>query len=295
MITEETFAQEEARLGKPVHLHDGVWWVQVAPGYCKPVHEFHPFPPARSRPRLLKAWVGYSHQVPDAAQGTRNMAWNVLQGEDLADFSLERLKSKRRNMVRGGLRDCRVDAMSPDETTLEQMRQINISQARRFTAIQEKATFLPPDYYVAQASQWRADMLKLFGHSGHQFFGAYVDDRLVAYIDLIRVEDTWMFGAVKSCDEDLKHRPVDALYFHILLSASQCGDCRRVVNGGGPDERPGLTSFKGEFLLKPVVVPYYTRTLIPLDQLRRLKNLIPSRRSLYEKSASGPAAKPIAE
>ncbi|MDY0144444.1 MAG: hypothetical protein RBS84_00450 [Kiritimatiellia bacterium] len=285
MITEEVFAQEEARLGQSVHMRNGIWWVRVAPGYCKPVHEFRLIAPGSFKPRLLRSWIGYSHQVPDPVQGNRSMVWNMLQGAELKNFSLERLRSKRRNMVRGGLRDCRVDVMLPEERILEQMRQINISQAQRFEAIQEKPIFLPPDYYTTHASKWRADMLKLFSHAGHQFIGAFVNERLAAYSNVIRIEGTWMFGAVKSHQEELKHRPVDALYFYVLSRASQSSDCQRVVNGGGEDERPSLTSFKRDFLLNPVVVPYYTRTLIPLDRLRQLKNIFQSRRAKSEPSS----------
>ena len=115
MVTEETFAKEEKRLGKQVHLHDGVWWVRTAPLYCKPVHEFRAFPPKSARPHPLKALLGYSHQVPDPAQATRCIRMNVLQGEDLRSFSIERLSIKRRGKVRSGIRDCRVEILKQSD------------------------------------------------------------------------------------------------------------------------------------------------------------------------------------
>ena len=274
MISEEIFAQEEKRLGKQVHFHDGVWWVRVAPFYYKPVHEFRHFAPKSARPHLLKAFLGYSHQVPDPAQATRYVRMNVIQGEDLRGFSLERLRGKRRNLVRMGIRDCRVETLTQSDALLEQMRLINISQATRFDNAREPGTFQPAKYYKLHASQWREDILKLFSHQGHQFIGAFVGDTLAAYINLIQIEDTWLFGAVKSCIEYLQHRPVDALYFTTLSSASKSGECNRVVNGGGFDERESLTHFKVEFLLEPVVVPIYSRTRLPMEMLRTLKSLI---------------------
>jgi hypothetical protein len=278
MIAEETFAKEEKRLGKQVHLHDGVWWVRTAPLYCKPVHEFRPFPPKSAKPHPLKALLGYSHQVPDPAQATRCVRMNVLQGEDLRSFSLERLRGKKRNQVRMGIRDCRVEAFDQSDALLEQMRMINISQAKRFEGARESGTFLPSDYYELHASSWREEILKLFSHQGHQFIGAFVGDKLAAYINLIRIEETWMFGAVKSCNEYLQHRPVDALYFTTLSMASQSGECIRVVNGGGDDERESLTFFKGQFFLNPVPLPYYSRAILPIERLRSLKSRISCRR-----------------
>jgi hypothetical protein len=274
MISEETFAQEEKRLGKQVHFHDGVWWVKAAPFYYKPVHEFHPFPPKNARPHPLKALLGYSHQVPDPAQATRCVRMNVLQGDDLRSFSLERLRGKKRNQVRMGIKNCLVEALTQSDAILEQMRLINISQAKKFEGARESGTFLPSEYYELHAAKWREGILRLFNHQGHQFIGAFVGDTLVAYINLIQVEDTWMFGAVKSCNEYLKHRPVDALHFTALTTASQSGECNRVVHGGPDGEPESLTHFKAEFLLRPVSLPYYSRTVIPMEKLRSLKSLL---------------------
>lgn len=277
MISEETFAREEKARGKPVHCHDGVWWVKQAPFYCKPIHEYRPFPPKSARPHPLKALVGFSHQVPDPAQATRFVRMNVLQGEDLRNFSLERIKSKRRNLVRMGMKQCRIEALTQSDALLEQMRQINIMQARKLESAGGGGSFLSSDYYDRHAARWREETQSLFRHPGHRFIGAFVGDALAAYVNLVQIEDTWLFGAVKSSSEYLARRPVDALYFTALTMASQCGDCKRVVNGGG-DERQGLAHFKGEFLLTPVSIPYFTQTFIPLDALRKLKTAM-SRRS----------------
>lgn len=270
MASEEIFAKEEAKLGKNIHFHDGVWWVQSAPFYCKPVNEFRPLRKKSAKPNFLKAMGGYSHQVCDDADATRSLAWNVLEGENLMQFSIERLNSKRRNIVRGGLRDCQVVEMRLDTVILEQMRQINISQAQRFIKIRNEGSFLPPDYYETHSEQWREGVQKLFSHSGHQFLGAFVNDNLAAYIDILKIEDTWLFGAVKSHYIYLKHHPVDALYYHILTMASKSNECKRVVNGGG-NEPPSLTHFKEEYLLEKITKYYYSHTLISLETLRRMR------------------------
>ncbi len=274
MITEETHAEAEGRLGRKVHFHQGVWWARAGPFYYKPVHEFRSFPPRAARPHPLKALLGYSHQVPAAGQGTRWLRYNILQGEELRDFSLDRLGGKRRNQVRMGNRNCRLEDLERSDATLEQMRMINISQAKRFEGKRTRGTFLPAEYYEARAARWRQDTLSLFDHPGHWFVGAYVGAVLAAYVNLIRVEDSWMFGAVKSHGDFLQYRPVDALYFEVLSMASRCAACKRVVNGGADGEPHGLTHFKEEFLLRAVAVPYYSHAVIPIAKLRGLQRRI---------------------
>ena len=274
MITEENFAKEEKRLGKQVHFHDGVWWIKAAPFYFKPVHEYRPFARKSVGPHPLKALLGYSHQVPDPAQATRYKRMNILAGDDLKHYSIERLGGKRRNLVRMGTKNCRVGVLTRSDTLLEQMRLINISNAKKFERARDGGTFLPAKYYEQHASVWLENISKLFGHQGHQFIGAFVDEKLAAYIDLIQVEDTWMISAVKSCDEYLEYRPVDALYFTTISRASQCGECNRVLNGGPDGEPEGLTHFKEQFLFHPVSLPYYSQTLLPMDWLRVLKSRV---------------------
>lgn len=272
MITEETFAKEEQRLGKQVHFHDGMWWVRTAPFYFKPVHEYRPFPPRSASPHPLKALLGYSHQVPDPAQATRYKRMNILTGDDLKNYSIERLRGKRRNLVRMGIKNCRVEVLTRSDALFEQMRSINISNAEKFENKRSRGTFHPSEYYELHAAEWREYILGLLGHQGHQFIGAFVGDKLAAYVDLIQIEDMWMFGAVKSCREYLQYRPVDALYFTTISLASKGGECHRIVNGGPDAEPESLTHFKAEFLLKPVPLPYYSRTLLPMDWLRAIKS-----------------------
>ena len=276
MISEETFALEEKKLGKQVHLHDGVWWIRTAPFYYKPINEFRPFPPNSATPHPFKSLGGYSHQISDSTQATRYVRWNILQGDALKTFSLDRISGKKRNKVRMGIRHCRVDFFKDSDVLLEQMRSINISQASRFQLGGEKKTYLLPEYYEQHADKWYSDITKYFNHKGHHFLGAFVDDILVAYIDLIQLEDTWIFGAVKSTDEYFKYRPVDSLYYTVLILASQCDKCKRVVNGGGFDERESLTHFKREFLLTPVDIPYYNQFNFGINMFisRNNKNIV---------------------
>ena len=270
MISEEEFALEEQRLGKRVHRHDGVWWVSAAPFYCKPVHEFRPFAPGGARPSPLWAPGGYSHQVNEEAQGNQYVDWMVLSGQELGQYSLAALPAKKRNKVRIGLRECTVEPLQPQDDVLHAMREINISQAERFQLAGYRRDFLPPEYYVRNSSRWARDMRALFAHLGHVFWGARVGERLVAYIDVLRVADSWIFGAVKSHSSWLRQRPVDALYHVVLQAAVSDAFCRRVVNGGPDPDRPTLDHFKESFLFRSVRVHYYSHSLVRSPFVRRL-------------------------
>ncbi len=272
MVSEETFAIEEANIGKIIHLHDGIWWVRTAPFYFKPVHIFRQFAPGTGKPSPLRALGGYSHQVPAESMGTRSVVLNILEGESLRQFSMERLKSEKRRAIRKGYNQCIIKEYMPTSDNLEQMRLCNISLAQRCKGVRAPNSFLPEEYYNIHKNQWLSNILRLFNHKGHRFTGAFADNCLIAYIDLITIEDTWVFSAIKSITEHLHNRPVDALYFDLLSKASVSIECQRVVNGGGEDELESLSRFKAEYGLLPVSIPYYSRTLLPIDRLKRIKS-----------------------
>lgn len=291
MISEEEFAHEEARLGKAVHFHQGRWWVRTAPLYCKPVHEFRPLHRGEARPHALKSLLGYSYQVEDRRHASRFLGWNILHGEALRLFGLTAIGGKRRNMVRQGLRQCHATRLHPQDQIIEQMREINIQQARRFAEAGEAGTFLPAEYYEREKDRWRAGIERYFSHRGHEFIGAFAGEALAAYVDLIRIEDTWMFGAVKSRTDMLAHRPVDALYFTILSMAAASEECNRVVNGGPDGARESLVRFKEEYGLRVAQVPYFSRSLLPVDRVKLVaRRLRPWRRSAQHEGAVQPCA-----
>jgi hypothetical protein len=258
LIAEADFAAEERRLGRGVHECGGVWWATVQPFYCKPVNEFRQIARGAARPALAKSLLGYSHQVPSLEGANRSVTHMVLEGEDLGQFGIGRLRGSKRNQVRKGLSLCEVRPIRDLDTFLERMRAINIAQARRIENLGERGGFLPSKHYESHAEQWRRETRREFTHRGKQWWGAFHGDLLVAYLVSVEIGDVKMIGAVKSDPAGLQFCPVDALYFTVLEAAGRDAECNQVVNGGPGGERPGLTHFKEQFLFRQKPVPYFT-------------------------------------
>ena len=270
-LSEEQFALQDAALGHSVHKSGGRWWKTAAPMYCKPVHEYRPIGPGEAKPSLFKALGGFTHQVSDPSHSTRILRMNILSGSGLESFDLQHIAGNGwRTSLRKALKSVEIRSIACDDGLLERMRQINISHAQRFQDVGRSNSYRKPSYYQENSAEWFRQMRALLAHRGHNFIGAFSDDTLVAYLDLITIEDTWMIGAVKSDWEFANKRPVDVLYFHALSMASENGACRRVVNGGG-DEPEGLRRFKEDFLFRSVDVHYFTRTILPFKTLMKFR------------------------
>lgn len=261
-ITEKVFADAELERGKEVHLSDGVWWLKKAPFYYRPLNKMRLIKPGSAKPKFFKALLGFSYRVESPVSRGYDLNFNMLCGENMNDYDIDKIPSKKRNQVRKGIKSCEVRLVEDITPLLPEMKTINILQAKRFDSMGEFQDYLPAEYYETNEEKWRKEMLQVYSHPGHSFIGAFVDNALAAYIDLIQIEDCWEFGAVKSHDEYFSFQPVDALYFHVLRAASRNPHCRFVINGGGNTERESLTKFKMQFLLNPTTVHNYTYSLV---------------------------------
>lgn len=254
MLTEADYAEQRRQMGRTIHENDGVWWETTAPFYTKPAFEFRIVLPRQAKPRRSKSFLGYSHQVPDRRYANRILEYMILEGEDLRQFSMTRLRSEKRNQIRKGLKLCEVRLIPNLESCLDDVRQVNISQAKR---LMEDDTFgLPFTYYIAHEDQWRSEMLKRFAMRGNQWWGAVHQGVLVAYMVTYQVEDVRFIQVMKTHTDHLKLCATDAIYFTVIEQASRDADCQRIINGG--PAREGLNRFKEQFLFKRSEVFYFT-------------------------------------
>jgi hypothetical protein len=273
-VSEDDFAKDELKRGKILHKHDGIWWTEKVKFYYGPLNKMRIFTPKEVAPNFFKALLGYSYRVKEQTENGHDIIYNILQGESLREYNIKKIPSPKRSQVRQGLNNCHVKVIKDIAPYLLEMKSININQALRFDNMGAKKDYLPATYYEEQEEKWRKNMLDNFSHTGHFMIGAFVGEKLAAFIDLIIIEDTWEFGAVKSHDDYLPFRTVDALYYHILHTASLNSRCKYVINGGAKDERESLTKFKMKLLIQPTLIHNYTCSIVPSRLLAIIKQLI---------------------
>jgi hypothetical protein len=250
---EQNAEQKRTRLGCRLHLSGGVWWERQQPCYAKPAFEFQSFMPGAAKPSRKRGFFIYSHQVPSPATANRFVDWMILEGEDLMQFSLARLRSEKRNQVRKGLKNCEVRIITDIEPHLEQALQINATQAKRHMATGwfTRSTA----YFSRHIEAWKTETRLHFSLPGWQWWGAFVQGRLAAYMRTLQVADVLFIMSMKNHTDFLKLCSSDAIYFTALEEASRSGSANRIVNGG--PMRPSLDHFKEQFLFKRTATPYF--------------------------------------
>jgi len=253
-LTEQEYVEENPQFFRRLHVHDGIWWDQIYPGYARPAFKFQELVPKTARPARSESWLGYSHCVPAVDMGNAAVPYMVLEGEDLREFSLARLGTLKRNRVRKGLKHCEVKEVPELESCLEEAREVCASHSLRGAATRH-AHHVSPSFFTEQAETWRKQMRRDFACRGRSWFGAWREGRLVGYVATLRVNDVVLIEKVKLHTEFLPFCPSDALYFHVLSDAAQDKTCRRIFNSA--PQRPGLDRFKELFFFKPTPIPLY--------------------------------------
>lgn len=87
----------------------GNWWYQAKPGLCWPVDALKLIEPANACPPFKKAYFGYQHLVADESEANSRLIFNVIS--DFENYGIEKLKGKRRNKIRNGLKNCSLDLL----------------------------------------------------------------------------------------------------------------------------------------------------------------------------------------
>lgn len=268
MLTEAEFVEQQRSLGRRIHEHDGVFWEEVYRFYCKPAFIYRAFDRGSARPHPLRSLLGYSHQVTDAPQSNRTVPFMVLERDGLDGFDLQKLPSPKRRIVRQGISRCEVKSILDIEPLMERVREINIAQSLRQEAGAGAET--SPKRYIDEAEDWRAQIRREFALRGREWWGAFVDGVLAAYLRTYQVDEIRVIQQVKADTAYFKYRPVDALYFHVLSASAVDPGCMRIMNGD--PRHTSLNRFKEQFLFKAVSYPYYSSAAWMVNSAKKLLN-----------------------
>ena len=287
MLTEAQYVEQQRALGRRLHEHDGVWWDEVYPRYCKPAFIYKVVPRGSARPARWRSWLGYGHLVARPEEANRTLPMMALDRSGLDGFGLPKLPSKKRNNVRRALEKCAVAPLTDLESHLERLRQINVSQALRHE--EGGGAQVPASRYVAEADSWRAQTRALFALAGREWWGAFVDGVLAAYLRTFQVDGIRIIQQAKADTDYLKACPMDALYFPVLSRAAADPACRILFNGR--PQHPSLNHYKEQFLFRADEFPYYSSHAVLVALGKRALQL----RKRFRRAAGAPAASPPAE
>ncbi len=249
-MTESEYAAQLVSLGGKVHFHDGVWWLRVKRGFCRPVWRNRCFAPKAVKPNFIEAFLGYAHGT-DVLQDS-GVSYKVMR-RDLGDdnsFDISSLSSNRRSKIRRGLKRIDVRLVDDIQPMLPRMMEVVVDARNR------TGSGLSVQYYERHGASWQKTIQKLAGMKDNYFLVALKEGVVVAYYHLVVVGKTMSITAAKSHTDYLKEYPNDALIFTALDNAYNHWGCNSVWFGDYADD-PTLNQFKQGYGFQCVEIPKY--------------------------------------
>lgn len=250
-MTKEEYVQAKIKSGHIIHKSGEEWWEKTAPGYCKTAAIYEPLDPKNAKPSFMESIKGFSYRVKDEKKASGFWKPFVLSGKEIAEWTVEGLKSgNRRRRIRKGLKHNTVKKVDDISVYRE-----SVSRILKSTAIRN-GHGNPPEYYDLENTKWWETIIRVSNYT--EFWCAFQEDKLAAYICLHVIDDRAIVDGVKSDTDMLPGCPMDAIITNIILDLQERGGINELWYGG-KSSRETLDKFKESFGFQIQEVPYRTR------------------------------------
>ncbi len=254
-MTIEEYLRQESAVRAGVHCHDGVWWKNASPGSCQPLYPLQEIPAGRARPRFSRSFLRYFHVVPGGQDGGLVRTRMLLQGERLATYSLDQLDGVRRKAIRKAIRaGCRIEPITSLAEHRRDLLAIYVSNAAR------NRYGLPEQWYLDHSEEWWRNLTREAALPGRTWFGAFLENKLVAFSYSCLVGDTFHMLVTKSHTDFLAARPVDLLEFEVVRHGGGQAGCRRIDAGWAIPLPPTIDWRKRSLGFEAVELPIFEKT-----------------------------------
>ncbi|MBI5102978.1 MAG: hypothetical protein HZB33_14265 [Nitrospirae bacterium] len=252
-MTSQEYIKQQIASGYDIHLSCGVWWIKSAPYFYRPANPLQVIGCGQASPKKYRALLGYKHLAP--TDDCANQYWSimVLNNERLRSFGMQSISSSKRARVRKGLKLTRVKRIESIESVIDDMKEICIAQKIR------TGYGKPVEYYRKQFKHWKESRVRQFQSTAKEYWGAFCDESLIAFMNIIQIDNTMLIDNAKSHTDHLDKCPNDALLFTVLDYCRQIQGCNRVIFGEWSGGAASLNDFKAKYGFERVDMPVYAK------------------------------------
>lgn len=264
-------------MGSKLHQNDGVWWLQVTPFICRPAIRHERIHTGHARPCLRQSLLGYSHLTTNACTSNSTRAIVGMARTSTKPFTLDELSSRRRSTIRRGMKVTDIKCIADLNPYKDDIQSILISNRDR------TLVGLPSSYYMQHFNDWWRKALILFSMKDRLWWGAFVDERLIAYFHTTCIEDRLLIGAAKSHSDYLNRNPNDVLLYNVMDYAFNKMQCNFIDYGGWSPSDDKLMYFKQSYGFKKIDLPQYVHIRCYAKPALLARSLIRKRRESHAK------------
>lgn len=243
----EELVKADSEVESRFHFSRGIWWREVKPFFYQPSAFMTRIIPQQSSPKPWLAFGGYYHMVPEEAFSNGSIIVNEISNP--STYKLEDLKQQARYDIRRGFSNLKISRITDLNDLLGDGYRIYLLWEGRTKGVRVKRSRRE----VFQ--QW---ISRVFNHPYNLILGAYLENRLIAYI--IAHAANGVADLSKSFS-DLSFRqfyPSSALMYAYIVICGQNPEIRKAC-AGLKSHKISLDRFKKKFNFSQVPYPAYIR------------------------------------
>lgn len=229
----EEYAEYEKGNGTPIVKVGDIHWRRVRPFFFRPLFPFQKLHRGENVPPRRRSWV-YQHAVHDIKQANsfiKLMVFNQVQ-----DYSINALKSKRRNKIRKAMRNLEVRVVEDQDYFCEMAYKVYLDFYQR-TGYSYKKERLTLEGFA----KWAENIFKNRKIKVHGVFDR--DDQMVAIHLSYLVNKILLNGAFFSTSKALHHGVTD-LMDHVIMEEAAIQKNILLIYDGPYHGNPGLDDSK---------------------------------------------------
>lgn len=246
-MTVDEYAGYRLREGLKLVKVDGIWWMEPRPCFFLPLFLFHEIRPWSRRYPAKALLGGVMHLVPRETPSPSTMNFHVH--DDLKNYSLDTLSSRRRKITRDSLSCFTARSIVDPEEFVEAGYQVYQVFYRRTGYWYKKERIVKDNFRAWAENLYRFPKIcKL---------GIYLEGRLCAVETSYQVEDVIFGDNLFSDDVSLKLNVVDFITHELRQGAAQTE--ARYFFAGLPSGVPTLDNSKSKKGCKLLTLPAYCK------------------------------------
>lgn len=219
-MTMDEFALCQQAEGLKIVQVDGMWWVEIRPFFFRPLFPFAQIDPQLLRYPAKSLLGGYLHGVPAGAAANSTMNFFIF--DDLKNYSIRSLSSKRRKAIANGMRNFTARVLTDQD-------EFEATAYEVYMSFQRRTNYSYKDERVNREAfcEWAKS---LFRRPKVAKVGIYYDSKLCAVETSYLVEDVIIGDTLFANDLGLKMDVTDFIYHTVREAAAQT-DARLVFTG----------------------------------------------------------------
>jgi hypothetical protein len=219
-MTIDKYAAFQRANGMKLAKVGGIWWAEVRPFFFRPLLPYAEICPNSDKYPLKSRIGGIKHAVPLGQKSNSRM--NFFAFDDLQNYSLNRLKDKRRNEINKGIKHFSAKRIEEAEEFINEAYEVYTSFFKK-TSYNYLKKRLDKEYFSIWAK-------RIFDYPEIMVIGAYNNQRLAAISLSYSIENVIIYATYFSNEVGYKLQAGDFMV-HTVREAAALTEAEYIFMG----------------------------------------------------------------